>query len=119
VNGGQWQSTRQNKSNNSYNQIGGVMDTTTKVFKYDSARDDWKEFIAAMNSGQIFEIDEENYYYWLEILPPIYMGQTQIINGQPIRCSFGFAEGREYIKDFWTKDGRFFGKMSDRLNRGY
>ena len=35
----------------------------------------WKEFIAAMRSGNEFEVDEEMFHYWLGVLPPVFMGR--------------------------------------------
>jgi hypothetical protein len=34
-----------------------------------------EEFLAAMQSGQPFEMDEESFYYWLEVLPPTYIAE--------------------------------------------
>ena len=36
-------------------------------------------FLAAMHSGEPFECDEEMFYYWLEVLPPVYMGALIIL----------------------------------------
>ena len=38
------------------------------VFAYDCSKEKWQEFIEAMHSGDKFEIDEEMYFYWLEVL---------------------------------------------------
>jgi len=44
---------------------------TPKVHSYtDETPDAWNDFIAAMHSGEVVEIDEEMYFYWLEVLPP-------------------------------------------------
>ena len=88
-----------------------------KIYREECTPDEWHEFIEKMQSGEVFEVDEEMFYYWLEVLPPVYMGKTVEIEGVPIRCSFGFAEGTEQITDFWCKDGRFFGKRSNRINQ--
>ena len=84
----------------------------------------WTEFIAAMNSGNEFEIDEEMFDYWLNVLPPVFMNRT--INwvpcheGQPMKVDFGFAEGAEPITVFWrSPDGRrIFGQQTHKINRG-
>lgn len=101
------------------------METTEKIFTYEN---DFQAFNAAMDAGQLCRVDEEMFYYWLEVLPPIYMNKEQIIeiDGAKFKkmCSFGFAEGRDYIIDFWRNkdaDGKtcaFFAKRSTRLNRG-
>ena len=92
------------------------MQATNKVYKYDCSQDDWHEFINAMQSRETFEVDEEMFYYWLEVLPPVYMGEFQQIDGDEVKCSFGFAEGRDYVTDFWSCGGRYFGKLSNRIN---
>jgi uncharacterized protein YlaI len=68
----------------------------------------WAAFIAAMHTGHEVEIDEEMFYYWLEVLPPIFMGRklkyTPANSDTEIErvCSFGFAEGAEPITVFWS-----------------
>ena len=53
--------------------------------------EDWKAMIARIHvTGTIAEIDEETYWYFLEVLPPKYM------NGG----LFAFAEGAESLKIF-------------------
>ena len=59
----------------------------------------WDEFIAAMHSGDILEVDRDIFDYFLEVLPPIFMNKT--INGQ--WYSFGFAEGAESVIGFWQE----------------
>ena len=62
----------------------------------------WKQLIEAMNTpGQIAEIDAETFDYWLGVLPPIFMGKRAMKDGRVY--SFGFAEGAETIKGFWTE----------------
>jgi hypothetical protein len=95
-----------------------------KVYTYEN---DFKQFVKDNDGSRVLLIDEEMYYYWLEVLPPVYMDAVQpvIIDGVTYnkRCSFGFAEGRETIVDFWragkTAEGIpvFFCKRSNRLNR--
>ena len=79
---------------------------------------DWTALIAAMHSGEVFEVDEEVWFYWLEVLPPIYMHNNRAIDGVDRKCSFGFAEGAEQITDFWREGGRYFGKRSERWHNG-
>ena len=92
------------------------MEQTTEKPVYTMAT--WKPMIEAMHSGNVFEMDEEVWMYWLEVLPPIHMGRVVDIDGERVRCAFGFAEGVEPITDFWRRDGRYFGKRSTRINRG-
>ena len=73
-------------------------------------RKEWDGFIAAMHSGEVFECDQEMYYYWLEVLPPAYLkNPVTLPNGEQVRADFGFAEGPELITVFWRKGERFFG----------
>ena len=99
------------------------MDTATKkIYTYEK---DFNEFVRAINAKEACLIDEEMFYYWLEVLPPIYMNKKQLVDVDGVKyvkdCSFGFAEGREYIIDFWhTGDkGVYACKRSDRLSLGY
>ena len=76
------------------------------------------EFVAAMSSRLPFEIDAESWYYWLEVLPPVYMGRTvKLPSGKTVRASFGFAEGEEAITAFWEHDGRYYACGTDEINR--
>lgn len=71
--------------------------------------DNWDEFIKDMHSGNKVHIDEGIFNYFLEVLPPIYMGKVVKLSEGDRRVSFGFAEGEEMITAFWTekdKDGK-------------
>jgi hypothetical protein len=93
------------------------MQTTSKVHRYDDFDPaGWGEFIQAMHSGERFEVDEEMYFYWLEVLPPAWMNRTVTVGGEEIRSHFGFAEGYDKVTAFWTKDGRYFGQRTDIMN---
>jgi hypothetical protein len=87
----------------------------------------WKEFLAKLKSGevmtgtrgdidwtrhvyeisiiaQIVSITEEDWNYWLEVLPPRWMSGAH----------FCFAEGEEPFRLFWaTKEGGFFARQLD------
>ena len=95
-----------------------------KIYKMDCSQKDWDEFIQVFNSGEKFEIDEKMYFYWLEVLPPVFMNRRIDFRpgheGQKVFADFGFAEGAEEIKIFWKSiDGkRFFGQCTNQLNRG-
>lgn len=95
------------------------METTeSTVHKYgDRTPGAWDRFIAAMHSGQQFECDEEMWYYWLEVLPPVHMGRNVILpDGQQLRAAFGFAEGAEPVTVFWKFAGRYFGCRTKTMN---
>jgi hypothetical protein len=72
----------------------------------------WEQFISAMHSGQEVEINEGMYYYWLEVLPPIFM--WKVFDGK--KYEFGFAEGAEPVTVFWRKDDRFFCRRTEIMN---
>ena len=76
----------------------------------------WDEFIKALHSDEVTEIDEEMYLYWLEVLPPIYMGRVVRIKGISRRVNFGFAEGYDNITAFWRDGGRFFCARTEEMN---
>lgn len=87
---------------------------STEVLSFEGQRE---AFLTAMHSGQPFEMDEESWYYWLEVLPPVYMGRTvKLANGETVRASFGFAEGEEQITAFWKRDGKFLGCLTNDWN---
>ena len=78
----------------------------------------WDEFIKAMHSGEEVEIDSAMYYYWLEVLPPIFMGRALPWPDpkHPKSYDFGFAEGLEPITVFWTGGDKFFCRRTNIMN---
>ena len=76
---------------------------TTKSARVYTKANDWPEFIQAMHSGDTLEVDHEIFYYFLEVLPPIFMSKT--VKGQ--FYSFGFAEGEETIVGFYKVKSLF------------
>ena len=98
-----------------------------KIYTYEN---DFAQFVKDNDGSRVLRIDEEMYYYWLEVLPPVYMGEVVpvVIDGVTYnrRCTFGFAEGREPITDFWVsgrepKTGEIvrFCKKSTRIAKGW
>lgn len=75
---------------------------------YDSAygMNPWALTIEAMYSGEVIEISEDVFSYFLGVLPPVYMGRVMVIGGERRRVAFGFAEGYEPITAFWTEGTR-------------
>jgi len=58
----------------------------------------WPAMISRIHTpGSVCEIDRETYDWFLEYLPPKWMGS-----------GFAFAEGAEPIKLFWKNAGRYF-----------
>ena len=79
------------------------------------------EFQTARHSGRRIEVDEDTYWFYLEVLPPASMGKTYTLDGIPQRTNFGFADGTELITAFWKEyDGsgatRYFCQMTDVVN---
>ena len=93
----------------------------TRAAWTDGGRD---PFIKAMHSGDEIEIDEEMYFYWLEVLPPIFMNERIPWPDpqHPMLYDFGFAEGTEPITMFYSSgsngDKRYFCRRSNIINKG-
>lgn len=48
--------------------------------------------------SRIAEVDEETYWYFLEVLPPRWMGPG----------GFAFGEGADHLRLFWKAGGMYF-----------
>jgi hypothetical protein len=100
--------------------MGESMNTITKrVYSYEN---DFKDFVRDSAERKPLLIDSDMMYYWLEVLPPVYMNKVQTVKIDGVtfnkQCSFGFAEGTEYITDFWPAGGgNYWALLSDRVNR--
>lgn len=62
--------------------------------------EEWKEHVERISvAGRIAEVNEEQYFYWLEVLPPHYQRGSH----------FCFAEGAEAFRLFWeAPEGRYW-----------
>ena len=61
--------------------------------------EDWPALITRIGiPGQIAAIDEEAFWYFLEVLPPKYQRGS----------FFAFAEGAEALRIFWQKADAYF-----------
>jgi hypothetical protein len=61
--------------------------------------EDWSALIARISiPGQIAAIDEDTFWYFLEVLPPKYQHGNL----------FAFAEGAEALRIFWQKGDAYF-----------
>jgi len=93
-----------------------------KVYRRECSSEEWGEFIKAMHSGEQFECDEEMYFYWLEVLPPIFMFQAIDFlpghEGHRMKVDFGFAEGADCVTVFWRSPDkkRCFGQRTKKMN---
>jgi hypothetical protein len=96
--------------------------TVPQVFTMDSI----KEFCVARDTGRMVEVDEELWYYFLEVLPPVHMNyDAEVLNARGdgyirIKASFGFAEGYERVTAFWRgwgeQRGRYFCQITKEMN---
>lgn len=69
----------------------------------------WTEFIRAMESGAVYEIDHDLYDHWLDCLPPQAMFVRRVFRGNIVRrVDFVFAEGDGTRIGFWREGTRFF-----------
>ena len=66
--------------------------------------------------GGRVKIDEGVFDYFLEVLPPIYMGQQVMIDEVMIYVDFGFAEGAEEVVAFWQEGGDFYCQNTGQMN---
>jgi hypothetical protein len=63
------------------------------------AREDWSDMIARTTvPGRVAEVDRETYDYFLEVLPPRWMGKG----------GFAFGEGSDPLRLFWADGGRCY-----------
>ncbi len=91
--------------------------TTREGMRAFSYANDFRAFIMEIESENPVEVDEEMFWYFLEVLPPVYMSKDVTLpNGDKIHASFGFAEGYEKVKAFWKKGGRYFACQTREMN---
>jgi hypothetical protein len=58
----------------------------------------WDEHVRRIGTeDRVNEVSEEDYYHWLEVLPPRWMQGAQ----------FCFAEGEEAFRLFWRQSSRY------------
>jgi len=64
---------------------------------------DWKQHVEEISiPGQVVRVTEDDYYYWLEVLPPRWMYKSH----------FCFAEGEEPFRLFWQdRNGHYFARQ--------
>jgi hypothetical protein len=65
-----------------------------------------------LDDGKKREITEEDFDYFLDVLPPVAMGFHW--NGE--RWAFGFAEGADYVYGFKKEGGKYYAQKTDLLN---
>ena len=77
----------------------------------------WPEANRKLDSGEIIEITKEFFDYYLGALPPVHMGRwVRLQNGRAVRAEFGFAEGAEQIRAFWSEGPKFYAAQTNQVN---
>lgn len=79
----------------------------------------WKELHNLLGAGGRVEIGPALWDYYRDVLPPKSMGETYTIAGKPIKTSFGYAEGRDWIIGFWRECGRCYAQRTEVMASGY
>jgi hypothetical protein len=60
---------------------------------------EWKPHVDDISvPGRICEVTEEDFYYWLDVLPPKWL----------VHYYYCFGEGADPFRLFWKSRGRFF-----------
>jgi hypothetical protein len=77
----------------------------------------------AIDRGERVEIAEDLFNDWLDMLPPVFVNcGVELITGERVRASFGFAEGADPVIACWytTTDGKrqFFAQKTKLHGRG-
>lgn len=83
--------------------------------------DDMKEFCKARDTGNRVLISEELYWYFLEVLPPVWMHTTvRLPDGKDQFSDLGFAEGAERVTIFWSEgkgsEKRYLAQLTGIMN---
>lgn len=60
-------------------------------------------YFNALESDHTLEITQGTFDYFLNVLPPVYMGRSIVLDGHSRHVAFGFAEGCERITAFWVE----------------
>ena len=65
----------------------------------------WSEMIRRMTApGALCEVSEDTFDYFLDVLPPRWMG----------REGFAFGEGMDYVRLFWKSGEKFLSRQLTR-----
>lgn len=89
------------------------------LFTMDKSQVFWE----ALRRGGRCRIEEDVFEWYLEVLPPAFMGKTvELVDGTKKHVSFGFVEGADVIVAFWREfDGfrtRFYAQQTKLVSRG-
>ena len=77
----------------------------------------WLEAHKKLDNGETIEITQKFFDYFLGALPPVHMGRwVRLQNGRAVRAEFGFAEGTEQIRAFWSEGPRFYAAQTNQVN---
>jgi hypothetical protein len=76
--------------------------TSGPVVPGSSQESDWPKHVETVSTaGQVVQISEDDWYFWLEVLPPRWQRGAL----------FCFADGEEAFRLFWYRDGEFFARQ--------
>lgn len=69
----------------------------------------WKQMIERTSTpGRVCEVDEETYDYFLDVLPPRWMGSRSV---------FAFGEGADHLRLFWQSGhSRYCRQLTEEEN---
>ena len=88
-------------------------------------RENWEGLMKAINAGERCQITDDIFDYFLDVLPPKFMHrQVELINGDHVTASFGFAEGAMQVIAFWRRTAveggaQYFAQQSKLWSNGY
>lgn len=91
-----------------------------EIVVYDFLRDP-AAYLNALDSDETLEITEGTFDYFLNVLPPVYMRRSIVLDGRARNVAFGFAEGCERITAFWAEKRdnlvHYLCKRTHQMNR--
>ena len=96
------------------------MSTAAEIAVVYRREDMFQEFVAAMHTGEVVEMDAEMYDYWLNVLPVKGMRTRVTIKGVERRADFLQGEGYEELTAFWREGSggaaRYFCQRTNIMN---
>lgn len=75
------------------------------MFHYDNEAE-FRAFVAALRGGDVLEVDAAMFDYFLNVLPPVFMGRSLEYQGVVRPYVFGSAEGCDFIAVWWVERDR-------------
>ncbi len=92
-----------------------------RIYEYDSTSvsTDVSEVNKALAEGKRVQMDERMQDYYLDELPPQFMGRVvELVDGTKVFALFGSGENADPIVAFWTdREGRHFAQRTKLIAR--